>query len=154
SLALHAALDREILPALAQRGVRLARPEELEADGRAWLDRLFREQIAPALTPLAIVEDRPFPLLAGLTLNLAVQLEPKGAGAATRLAVVRLPVQVPRLVRVAGEGPGRFVLLEEIVRSGLAALFPGQRLLASAVFRITRDSELDLEERPAEFIET
>jgi len=154
SAALHAVLDREILPRLAEHGVRLLRPEELPADGRAWLDRLFHEQIAPALTPLA-VDDRPFPLLAGLSLNLAVRLEPAAEGGEPRLAVVQLPAPVTRLVRVPGQPPNAgFVLLEEIVRAGLPALFPGQRLQATAVFRVTRDSELEPEEGAAEFVES
>jgi len=146
SARLHDALHGGILPELAPHGAKLARPADLDAVGRAFIERLFHEQIAPALTPLAIPADREFPLLAGLTLNFAVALDPETGDGPPRLAVVQLPGPVSRLVRVAEAEGARHVLLEEIVRAGLPALFPGQRVGASAVFRVTRDSELELDD--------
>jgi polyphosphate kinase len=153
--ALQAALGEGILPALAQHGVRIARPDALDDAGRAFISRLFRDQVAPALTPLAIGAERPFPLLAGLSLNLAVRLDPAPGEEQPRLAIVQLPAAIPKLVRVAGAGGSVWVLLEEVVRTGLGALFPGQPLAASAVFRVTRDSELELDdEGGATFLES
>ncbi len=152
--ALHAALGGDILPGLAQRGWPLVRPGDLDEAGKAWLRRMFRDQVAPALTPLAIDAERPFPLLANLSLNLGVLLEPATGGERPRLAVVQLPSRIPPLVRVSGDQSSRYVLLEEVVRAGLPTLFPGQTLLATAVFRVTRDSELELDdEGGASFVE-
>ena len=73
---LYATLTGEILPPLAERGLKLARPGDLEPPARATLARYFRDEVLPALTPLAIDASRPFPMLAGLSLNLAVLLGP------------------------------------------------------------------------------
>jgi polyphosphate kinase len=152
--ALHATLAGDILPGLAEHGWPLVRPDDLDDAGKAWIRRVFRDQVAPALTPLAIDAERPFPLLSGLSLNLGVLLHPAPGTEAPRLAVVQLPSRIPPLVRVSGDRGSRYVLLEEVVRAGLPTLFPGQRLLATAVFRVTRDSELELDdEGGASFVE-
>ena len=143
---LYQTLLGEILPALAERGVRILAPEALDAAQRAGLARHFRDEVLPALTPLAIDAARPFPLLAGLTRNLAVRLEPVEAGDEPRLAVVQVPPKLRRLVRLSGSDGTSSVLLEDVIRCELSALFPGQAVLESAVFRIARDSELDLDD--------
>ncbi len=143
--ALHRTLAEDLLPRLGGQGMRLSTPSELPLTGRRWLARFFEEQVAPALTPLAIEPDRPFPLLSGLSLNLGLLLDAADRSE-PRFALVQLPAKVPRLVRVAGEGPGSHVLMEEVVRAGLPALFPGQPILSSAIFRVTRDSELELDD--------
>ncbi len=110
------------------------------------LARQCRDEVFPALTPLAIDSSRPFPLLAGLSLNLAVLVGPEKEGGEARLAVVQVPTRLPRLLRpVAGDGT-TYVLLEEAIRTHVGELFPGQAILETAVFRITRDSELDLDD--------
>ncbi len=143
---LYATLEGEILPTLAGHGLALATPPLLDASAREYLSRLFREQVLPVLTPLAIDSSRPFPMLTSLSLNLAVLLEPAGEGAAPRLAVVQVPARLPRLFRVAGEGGDRHIPIEEVIRAELESLFPGQVILANAVFRVSRDSELDLDD--------
>src|SRR5262249_45315907 len=143
---LHRTISEDLVPALESHGVRLSTVPGLPDRARAWLARHFEEQVAPALTPLAIEADRPFPLLSGLSLNLGVLLEPGAEGSEPRLAVVQLPSKVPRLVRVAGERLAWHVLMEEEVRAGLSLLFPGQRVVSSAVFRVTRDAELEVDE--------
>ena len=143
---LYAVLTGEILPPLAERGVRLARPEDLDPVARGALGRYFRDEVLPALTPLAIDTSRPFPMLAGLTLNLAVLLAPAGEGEDPRLAVVQVPGRLPRLVRPPGLDGMVQLLLEDVIRAELASLFPGQPILNAAVFRVSRDSELDLDD--------
>jgi polyphosphate kinase len=143
---LYAALTGEILPPLAERGVRLARPEDLEPAARGALGRYFRDEVLPALTPLAIDASRPFPMLASLSLNLAVLLGPAEEGEDPRLAVVQVPGRLPRLVRPPGLEGTVQLLLEDVVRSELGALFPGQSIQDAAAFRVSRDSELDLDD--------
>jgi polyphosphate kinase len=143
---LYTTLNTEILPGLAQRGVRIVPLAALEPGPRAALSRYFRDEILPALTPLAIDSSRPFPMLANLTLNLAVLLDPAEEGEGARLAVVQVPARLPRLVRPAGVEGTTYVLLEEVIRGELGELFPGQNVRESAVFRIARDAELELDD--------
>jgi polyphosphate kinase len=143
---LYAVLHDEILASLAERGLRLLPPSELEPPARAALARHYRDEVMPALTPLAIDASRPFPMLAGLSLNLAVLLEPAEGEEEVRLAVVQVPGRLRRLVRPPGSGGMVYVLLEDVIRSELATLFPGQEIRDVAAFRVARDSELDLDD--------
>jgi polyphosphate kinase len=143
---LYAALTGEILPPLAERGLRLANPGDLEPPARAALARFFREEVLPALTPLAIDASRPFPMLAGLSLNLAVLLGPAEGEEEPRLAVVQVPGRLPRLVRPPGVEDMVHVLLENVIRAELASLFPGQEIRDVSAFRVARDSELDFDD--------
>jgi polyphosphate kinase len=144
--ALYATLNGQILPALAQRGIRIARLDELESDQRASVVRFFHDEVLPALTPLAIDGGRPFPMLANLSLNLALRLAPAPEDSESRLAMVQVPARLPRLVRLAGGDGNTYVWLEEIIRFELGALFPGQDIEESAAFRIARDAELELDD--------
>ena len=143
---LYATLTGEILPPLAERGLKLVRPGDLEPPARATLARYFRDEVLPALTPLAIDASRPFPMLAGLSLNLAVLLGPPEGEDDPRLAVVQVPGRLPRLVRPPGVEGLVHVLLEDVIWSELASLFPGQEIRDVAAFRIARDSELDFDD--------
>jgi polyphosphate kinase len=136
--------EAKLLPALAAHGTRILRLEELEDRGA--LGALFRDAVSPVLTPLAIDESRPFPLLASLSLNLAVVLAGGEDGAERRLAVVQVPPGLTRLVRIPNSPGHTFVLLEELIRAHLPEIFPGQQILESAVVRLTRDAEVELDE--------
>jgi polyphosphate kinase len=143
---LYTAVTGEILPPLAERGLKLARPGDLDPPARSALARYFRDEVLPALTPLAIDASRPFPMLAGLSLNLAVLLGPVDGEEDPRLAVVQVPGRLPRLVRPPGFEGMVHVLLEDVIRAELASLFPGQEIRDVAAFRIARDSELDFDD--------
>ncbi|MFI4943955.1 MAG: polyphosphate kinase 1 [Burkholderiales bacterium] len=143
---LYAALTGEILPPLAERGLRLVRPGDLEAPARAALSRFFKDEVLPALTPLAIDASRPFPMLASLSLNLAVLIGPAEGEDQPRLAVVQVPSRLPRLVRPPGIEGMVHVLLEDVIWADLQSLFPGQEIRDVAAFRIARDSELDFDD--------
>ncbi len=142
---LYAALKDHILPALAERGIRLQAVAELDAAGRAAVSRHFRDEVLPALTPLAIDSSRPFPMLASLSLNVAALLAPAEGKQDPRLAVVQVPSRLRRLVRLPQEG-SVFVLLDDVVQSEMGALFPGQSVIETAAFRVARDAELDLDD--------
>jgi polyphosphate kinase len=143
---LYAALTGEILPPLAERGLRLVRPGDLEPNARAALTRFFKGEVLPALTPLAIDASRPFPMLASLSLNLAVLLGPAEGDDEPRLAVVQVPGRLPRLVRPPGVEGLVHVLLEDVIWADLQSLFPGQEIRDVAAFRIARDAELDFDD--------
>ncbi len=143
---LYATLTGAILPALGERGIRILGLEGLDEAARAGVARHFQDEVLPALTPLAIDFSRPFPMLASLSLNLAVLLAPAEDEEQPRLAVVQVPSRLPRLVRPPGAGGTTYVLLEEIIRAELPSLFPGQAVVESAAFRVARDAELDLDD--------
>ena len=143
---LYAILDRRDPPALAERGLKLVRPGDLEPPARAGLARYFRDEVLPALTPLAIDVSRPFPMLAGLSLNLAVLLGPPEGEDEPRLAVVQVPGRCRGSSRPPGVEGLVHVLLEDVICSELASLFPGQEIRDVAAFRVARDSELDFDD--------
>ncbi len=143
---LYSALRDQILPGLVERGLRLVSPEQLDPVARAALARHFREEVLPALTPLAIDASRPFPMLASLSLNLAVLLAPAEGESEPRLAVVQVPGRLPRLFRPPGVEGLTHLLLEDVIRAELATLFSGQWVLDAAVFRVARDAELDFDD--------
>ena len=144
--ALGRTLTEQILPALAEHGVRIVPLATLEEAPRTFLVRYFRAEVLPALTPLATDASRPFPRLANLSLNLAILLGPSEGQDQPRLALVQVPGGLRRLVRPVGGEGSTYVLLEEVIRAELAELFPGQSVLASAAFRISRDAEIELDD--------
>ena len=143
---LYAVLVEQILPGLGERGVRLARPGDLDPVPRAALSRYFRDEVLPALTPLAIDVSRPFPMLASLSLNLAALLAPLPDEEQPRMAVVQVPARLPRLFRAPGVEGLVHLLLEDLIRDELGALFPGQEIRDVAAFRIARDAELEFDD--------
>jgi polyphosphate kinase len=134
----------ELLPALATHGIRLLTWDEIDEGKRALLGAFFDAELLPVVTPLAIDVSRPFPLLASLSLHLALRLAPTPGETAARLAIVQVPQVQTRLVPL--EGGRTFVLLEEVIRAHLALLFPGQQILESSVIRVARDAELEVDD--------
>ena len=143
---LYSLVTADLLPALAAHGIRIASPADLDDVRREALAAYFRDDVLPVLTPLAVDTSRPFPMLSSLSVNLALRLAPAEEGLADRIAVVQVPSGLPRLVRVAGGDGVTFVVLDEVIRAGLDSLFPGQVVLEAAAFRLTRDSELELDD--------
>ena len=143
---LYGVLVGEILPPLAERGLKLVRPGDLDPQARASLAKYYREEVLPALTPLAIDASRPFPMLAALSLNLAVLLGPADGEEEPRLAVVQVPARLPRLVRPPGVEGMVHLLLENVIWAELGSLFPGQEIRDVAAFRVARDAELDFDD--------
>jgi polyphosphate kinase len=135
---------------LRQAGIALVSLDELDEEAHAVLDEKFESEIFPALTPLAVKQKRPFPLLFNLSLNLAVRLQLRDGG--RRLAVVQVPATLPRLIEIhAGKGSQKtFVLLEEVVARNVSRLFLGYKVLETRMFRITRDADYELDDEGAE----
>src|SRR6185436_9224499 len=136
----------ELLPALANAGVRIVAWKELGRAQQVALSTFFLEELLPVLTPLAIDLPRPFPLLSSLSLNLALRLDAAPGETTHRLAIVQVPPALTRLVQLAEAGGVSFVLLEEIISAHLPSLFPGQPILDSAVIRLARDAELEFDD--------
>jgi len=146
----YALVMDELLPALAEHGIRVRRAAQLDGQERAAADAYFRDEVLPVLTPLAVDSSRPFPMLASLSLNVAVRLAPVADGEPDRLGLVQVPARLPRLVRIASGDGYTFVLLEDLIRTGFDALFPGQVVLDATCIRLARDSELELDDEGGE----
>jgi len=112
--------------------------------GKDWLEEYYREVVFPVLTPMAVDASRPFPFLANKTLNLAVELIK--ADGEHSMGLIQVPSVLDRIVEVEPEGKRTFVFLEDIIASHCHDLFKGCHILDMVSFRVTRDSDLDLEE--------
>ena len=139
--------EEKLLPALAREKLCILNPEELSPEQAACLDSYFDREVYPILTPVAVDGAQSMPRLAGLTTNLAVLLAQEGTGESEpHLAVVQVPSRLPGLFRLPDGGGFDFCWLSDLVRRGLPRLFPGYRVLESAAFRVTRDSEMELDD--------
>ena len=143
-------LWEEVLkPELAEHGIRVQQcsqssPEELEE-----IDRIFNEQIFPALTPLAVGPGRPFPYISNLSLSLAVWLRDPVTDAEL-FARVKVPKEVlPRFVDI---GEHTFIPLESIIARNLDTLFPGMEVLRHAFFRVARDADFTVSDEGADLV--
>ncbi|OZM74198.1 RNA degradosome polyphosphate kinase [Amycolatopsis antarctica] len=143
-----AAFEEHIRPALDECGIRIVRWSDLGQDDRSRLSHYFSEQIFPVLTPLAVDPAHPFPYISGLSLNLAVTVrDPEGG--TERFARVKVPNNVPRLIRVEQQRSGQvatFLPLEELIAAHLGELFTGMHVTEHHAFRVTRNADFEVEE--------
>jgi polyphosphate kinase len=135
-------LVNEVLPGLAKHGLTLHHSlAELSAADRQHLDAYFQSHVFPVLTPLAVDPGHPFPYISNLSLSLAVVL--RGADGEERFARVKVPKILPRWVPLTA--PHQFVALEEVIGANLESLFPGVEILGWYTFRITRNTDLQID---------
>ena len=131
---------------LREAGIAVIEADEVTDADREWLDAHFREQIFPVLTPLAIDPAHPFPFIPNLGFTLAARLR-RGGDGKTVTALVPIPPQLQRFIRLPDFGPSvRFLPLEKVVTLYLHKLFPGHDVIGSGVFRVLRDSDVEVEE--------
>jgi polyphosphate kinase len=136
----------EIVPALAAEGVAIVAWADLSEVDRAAMTRYFDERIFPVLTPLAVDPGHPFPYISNLALSIAAHVADPDT-AERRFVRLKIPDVFPRLIPL---GDGRFVPAEEVVGAHLHALFVGMIVEEWAVFRVTRNADLTLEEEDAD----
>ncbi|MFN2494344.1 MAG: RNA degradosome polyphosphate kinase [Pseudonocardiaceae bacterium] len=140
-----------VCPLLEEHRIRFVTWSGLDDSQRLRLSEYFSEQIFPVLTPLAVDPAHPFPYISGLSLNLAVTVRDPDYGV-PRFARVKVPNNVPRLVRVNGGANGRtapqatFLPLEELIGTHLGELFTGMDVVEWHIFRITRNADFEVEE--------
>jgi len=143
-------LNDALIPALAAEGIRFLRRQEWSREQRAWVESYFRRELLPILSPLALDPAHPFPRILNKSLNFIVSIQGQDAfGRSIEFAVVQAPRALPRLVRLPPEvagGPDDFVFLSSIIHAHVAELFPGMRAHGCYQFRVTRDSELFVDE--------
>lgn len=146
---LQSRLKEQVLEELAAAGgPRIKKLSECSSVGKKWLEDYYREVVYPVLTPMAVDASRPFPFLANKTLNLAVQLV--NIYKEESLSLVQVPSVLPRLIEVPPEDGRSFVYLEEIIAGHCADLFKGCKIMDVVPFRVTRDSDLEVDEEDIE----
>ena len=139
--------------ALAKNGIRVHDVEKLSAKRAAWAQRFFREEVFPMLTPLAVDASHPFPQLLNKSHNLLVRARSKRGGELLH-AIVQVPRVLPRLIllpRGKGEDePWDYIYLSSLIKHHIADLFPGLLLDGAHAFRVTRNSDLYIDEEEAD----
>lgn len=146
----YSCLHHSIIPALKKNKLYFLKIKELNKSQKQEVDEYFEKFIFPVLTPLAVDTSRPFPLLANKSLNIAVRLSKDGENI---FAVVQVPSILPRFFEVTSENGRSFVLLENIITDKLSELFELYKIQACCLFRITRDSDLDIDEDADDLME-
>jgi polyphosphate kinase len=142
-------LMEQVLPALEKEGVVLRGQKDLTPADRNYLRERFSREIFPVLTPLAIDPGHPFPRLLNKSMNLAVFLQ-RPDHAEKLFAVVQVPAVLQRLVPLEAEKGHAFTPLETVIRMHLPDLFPGMKLESATVFRVTRNSDFEIDDDEVE----
>jgi polyphosphate kinase len=144
----YVCLNEVLLPALQHADIRLLGPAHWSPDTLKWLEQYFEREVEPVLSPLGLDPARPFPRIQNKSLNFIVRLEGKDAfGRDSELAILQVPRSLPRVVPLPQESGARaFVLLSTIVHAFVRKLFSGIRVLGCYQFRVTRNSDLFVDE--------
>ncbi|MEO6224664.1 MAG: RNA degradosome polyphosphate kinase [Sphingomicrobium sp.] len=138
----------QLQTALAKADMRVIGDEPLDEPAEAWLDKQFREQIFPVLTPQAIDPAHPFPFIPNRGLSLIFELK---RGRATVHELIMAPAALPRIIRIPGAKP-RYIALEALIRRKTDYLFPRYEVLRGGAFRVTRDSDIEIEEEAEDLV--
>ncbi len=148
----------DLLPALAAENIHFIAREKWTAPQVQWIKHYFRQQVAPVMTPIGLDLAHPFPRLVNKSLNFIVTLEGKDAfGRQLGLAVVPAPKSLPRIIRLPDEiceGGDNFVFLSSVIHYHAGYLFPGMKATGCYQFRLTRNSDLFLDEEKVEDLST
>jgi polyphosphate kinase len=146
----YALYNDELLPTLQRHGYRLLSHGERNAEQRRWVRSYFEREVQPLLVPVGLDPAHPFPQVANKSLNFIVQLSGKDAfGRTNEIAIVKVPRVLPRVIALPDrvcEGCKAFVLLSSVIRAHLAELFPGREVGQFSQFRVTRHSDLAVDE--------
>ncbi len=157
SRAAHALVQRQyhlynetLMPALARAGLAILSHSERNLRQRAWVADYFKREVRPLLTPVGLDPAHPFPQVANKSLNFIVRLGGRDAfGRDNDIAIVKVPRVLPRVMRMPAKvsgGKARFVLLSSVIRSHLHELFPGREVREFSQFRVTRHSDLSVDD--------
>jgi len=151
-------LNQEILPGLAAEGIRFLRRSDFTAAQSEWIKAYFFREAMPVLTPIGLDTAHPFPRVLNKSLNFAVELEGKDAfGRNSGIAIVQAPRVLPRVIRLPREISGAeydFVFLSSILHEHVAELFAGMKVVDCYQFRVTRNSELFVDEEEVKDLRT
>jgi polyphosphate kinase len=139
----------DLFPKLSASGIEITPWEDLDAQEKDYINKLFTNKIFPVLTPLAVDPSHPFPYISGLSLNLAVLVK-KPDTKEELFARVKVPASLPRFIETTEFGGTRFIALEQVIIANLHQLFPGMDIEDYYTFRLTRNADLELEEEESE----
>jgi polyphosphate kinase len=143
-------LNEEVLPALETEGIRFLRRSDFTPTQTAWIKDYFVREVMPVLTPIGLDPAHPFPRVLNKSLNFAVELEGKDAfGRNSGIAIVQAPRVLPRIIRLPADIASKeydFVFLSSVLHEHVSELFTGMRVVGCYQFRVTRNSELLLDE--------
>jgi len=147
----QAAVWVDLRTLLAAEQISLLDPDQWTAEIREHLTSYFSREICPVLTPLAFDPGHPFPLISNLSKNFAVVVKHRGR---TKFARVKVPDALPRFIQLPealSPTPGlTFVFLEDVIRANIQELFPGTQVKGAHLFRVVRDTDLEIEEDEAD----
>ena len=146
----YTVLNEQILPSLAEHGIHLVRHVDRSEEQRAWVKEYFEREVRPILTPIVLDPSHPFPQIVNKSLNFIVELNGKDAyGRGTSIAVIKAPRVLPRIIKlpekISGDG-NAFCLLSSVIHAHIEDLFPGRDVKSYSQFRVTRDSDLWVDE--------
>src|SRR5688572_27108177 len=151
-------LNQTVLPALAQQGIVFPKREDWNAAQRQWIRDYFFRELLPVLTPIGLDPAHPFPRVFNKSLNLAIELEGRDAfGRNSGAAIVQAPRALPRVIRLPQEIAGAeyaFVFLSSILHAHIGELFAGMNVQGCYQFRVTRNSDLFVEEEEIKNLHT
>ncbi|WP_246312507.1 polyphosphate kinase 1 [Pseudaquabacterium terrae] len=147
----YALFNDELMPELQRKGIVIINHAQRNEAQRAWVDRYFEQQVRPLLVPVGLDPAHPFPQVANKSLNFIVRLGGRDAfGRASSIAIVKVPRALPRVIALPRElcaaGEQGFVLLTSVIRAHLETLFAGRPVESFSQFRVTRDSDLEVDE--------
>jgi polyphosphate kinase len=146
----YAVFNDELTPLLKHEGIEILNHVDRDEAQREWVDNFFQKQVRPLLVPIGLDPSHPFPLVANKALNFIVRLGGKDAfGRENTIAIVKVPRVLPRVIQLPDKllpGKQAFVLLTSVIRAHLDELFPGREVEAFSQFRVTRDSDLEVDE--------
>ncbi|MEN9543738.1 MAG: polyphosphate kinase 1 [Pseudomonadota bacterium] len=146
----YAAFNDQVMPALHGAGIVILSHADRNETQRRWVRHFFQKQVRPLLVPVGLDPAHPFPLVANKSLNFIAKLGGKDAyGGEGRIAIVKVPRVLPRVIRLpesVASGRQAFVLLSSVIRAHLEELFTGRTVESFSQFRVTRDSELEVDE--------
>jgi polyphosphate kinase len=147
-----------LLPSLQKEGIKILSHGERNLVQKKWVRDYFKREVNPLLVPVGLDPAHPFPQVANKSLNFIVQLSGKDAfGRSNDIAIVKVPRVLPRVIplpaKVAGHGKA-FVLLSSVIRAHLNDLFPGREVGYFSQFRVTRNSDLSVDEEEVENLRT
>ena len=151
--------NEELIPAFNQQGIQLITHDDRNPAQHKWVRQYFEREVKPLLTPVVLDPSHPFPVVANKSLNFIVRLSGKDAfGRQNEIAIVKVPRALPRVIRLpnklaAGQGV-QFVALSSVIRSHLKDLFPDRVVGEFSQFRVTRDSELLVDEEDVKNLRT
>lgn len=154
----YAVLNQTIMPALARQGIQLLSNAERNEQQKRWVARYFEENVKPLLVPVALDPSHPFPTVSNKSLNFIVSLAGVDAfGRNNNVAILKVPRVLPRLIELPKHLSNRqqkFVSLSSVIRAHLSSLFSDRQILSFSQFRVTRHSDLSVDEEDVKNLRT